>query len=322
MKEFLLVLLLFSIQANFAQNYSKIDSIVKTYPKSFKSIKSFADRIESDFNTDLEKTRATYYWIANNIAYDYKTYKNGTQIYKRVSYKTEDEYQKKQLKQEVKYAKQCLKRKSAVCEGYSLLLKFTLESMGIPCEFISGFTKSSVKEIGRNRNIPDHAWNAVKINNEWKLIDVTWSTGNRELSPTEFYFDDTYFFTYPEKFILDHFPVKEKWQLLDKPMKKSDFFLLPRIFTPFFKTEIELGSASLGILEIKTNDTIKLIFKKVEMNKFYKYAFKNELSTQFLFEENNDEFIINIPYRFTRPKTLILYYEDKSILEYKVVLKN
>jgi len=78
MRTFLLVFFLFSLQSIIAQDYNKVDSIVNTYSKKFKSIKSFADRISSDFKTKKEKTRAVFYWIANNVTYDYKSLRKKT----------------------------------------------------------------------------------------------------------------------------------------------------------------------------------------------------------------------------------------------------
>ena len=320
MRKLLLLLFIFSAHLLYAQEYEQVDSIVKLYPPKFKTIESLAKKINDDFETDLDKTRAAYYWISNNISYDYVAYRKNKGAYKAISYDTESEYQNKQSKQEYKYAEQCLRRKKAVCEGYSQLLKFTLEKVNVECEVVSGFTKTSSREIGRTRSVANHAWNVVKIDNKWMPIDATWSTGNRESSP-EFNFDDTYFRTNPEKFILDHFPRKEKWQLVEKPINKSEFFLLPKIYSPFFNTDIKLGKASLGLIQVKANDTIKLAFENVRVDKFYRYAFKDQPSTSFLFEKIDNEFILKIPFKFKRPTSLTIYFEDKSILKYRVIAK-
>lgn len=59
MRVFLLILFTISVQITLSQDFTKVDSIVKNYPKEFKSIERLANRINSDFETDLEKTRAT-----------------------------------------------------------------------------------------------------------------------------------------------------------------------------------------------------------------------------------------------------------------------
>lgn len=54
-----------------AQNYVHIDTAVAKYPTSFQSIEDFGNRIQKDFTEDADKVRAAYYWIANNIQYNY-----------------------------------------------------------------------------------------------------------------------------------------------------------------------------------------------------------------------------------------------------------
>ncbi|MFK7782261.1 transglutaminase domain-containing protein [Psychroserpens sp.] len=319
MKTFLLAFFLISIQFSSSQTYSKVDSIVSGYPTKFESIESLAIKINKDFDTTIDKTRAAYFWISNNISYDYEMFQKKGSAYKVIKYDTETEYQEKQLKQELKYAEQCLKRKKAVCEGYSQLLRFTLKKLNIQCEVIVGSVKGSYRDIGRIKKLSNHAWNAVKIENQWQLIDVTWSTGNRVTTPNIFDFVDTYFLTNPKLFILDHFPKEQKWQLLEDPISRTNFFLFPKIYHPFFTSKIVLGKASNGLIKVRANDTIKLIFDHVIIDKFYKYAFKDGLSTSFLFEKTDDQFIVNIPHSFQRPTSLTIYFEDQSILKYKII---
>ena len=319
MKTILQVLFLISIQFSYSQNYKTVDAVVDTYPKKFRSIEQFAQRIESDFKINIDKTRAAYFWISNHISYDFKIFAEKGSAYKVIEYDTESEYREKQLQQELKYAEYCLKKQKAVCEGYSQLLRFTLKELNIPCEVIVGTVKNSYREIGKLKRSSNHAWNAVKIDNQWQLIDATWSTGNRPRSPLEFHFDDTYFLTPPELFILDHFPMKKESQLLDEPMDRADFFMLPKIYYPFFKSKIELGKAAKGLIAVTSKDTITLKFDAVMVDQFYSYAFKDDASTRFLFEKVNNEFVVHIPHDFKRTTILTLYTEGKSLLRYKIV---
>ena len=56
----------------------------------------------------------------------------------------------------------------AVCEGYARAFKDILDEMGIPCIIVCG--------VGTNRSgtTESHAWNYVKINDNWYAVDVTW----------------------------------------------------------------------------------------------------------------------------------------------------
>lgn len=94
------------------------------------------------------------------------------------------------------------------------------------------------------------AWNAVKINDEWKLVDTYWmikpldrmvGQGDSEREMISFLnrrmnnlpsasrlsrgknLDDEYFFAKPRDFVDTHFPFDSKWQLLPVPRTWSSF---------------------------------------------------------------------------------------------------
>ncbi|MBL0099635.1 MAG: hypothetical protein IPP49_05895 [Saprospiraceae bacterium] len=52
--------------------------------------------------------------------------------------------------------------------------------VGIECEFITGAGKTRPTPHGQANILAKHAWNAVKMNGKWALMDVTWSTGMGE----------------------------------------------------------------------------------------------------------------------------------------------
>ena len=58
--------------------------------------------------------------------------------------------------------------KKSVCEGYAKAFKYLLNSVGINCEIVQGEATNSKGES------ESHAWNAVKLNDKWYLVDVTW----------------------------------------------------------------------------------------------------------------------------------------------------
>ena len=58
--------------------------------------------------------------------------------------------------------------KSCVCEGYAKALKYLANAVGIECEIVQG---TAINNSGKSES---HAWNAVKINDTWYLVDATW----------------------------------------------------------------------------------------------------------------------------------------------------
>src|SRR6218665_2479603 len=90
---FLLLNILF-INFTFSQKISEVDKIVSKYPKSFDTTEKLAEKIEKDFDSDAERARAIYSWIALNIRYDYNAYLNPPRV-QGFSYSTEAEKQRK-----------------------------------------------------------------------------------------------------------------------------------------------------------------------------------------------------------------------------------
>ena len=61
-----------------------------------------------------------------------------------------------------------LVRKKCVCEGYAKAFKYLANSAGYECELMQGTATNS---SGQSES---HAWNCIKINDNWYEVDVTW----------------------------------------------------------------------------------------------------------------------------------------------------
>ncbi|MFI5219498.1 MAG: transglutaminase domain-containing protein [Bacteroidia bacterium] len=172
-------------------------------------METLAQTITKDFLTEKEKARAIYVWVADNIAYDVAKYAERSHAM-NVILKKKDESQS---------AEKILKKRKAVCEGYSNLVKELCNKSGIICEMIDGISYVQKKHYEL------HAWNVVKIDGEWKLLDATWSAGGIVLNKNSFQkkFDDQWFFQSPDKFIKTHYPFDPMWQLLSKPLMRNEF---------------------------------------------------------------------------------------------------
>jgi transglutaminase/protease-like cytokinesis protein 3 len=220
-----------------AFDYSTADSIALNFPKSkHKSYTELVAPLVENLNTDHEKFRVLFRWITDNISYSY-------------SNRTGD-------------VDKVIKKQTAVCAGYANLLKEMCNSAGIECEVISGSSKTSVEDI--NKKIidsgPGHAWNAVKLYDNWYLVDVTWASGYYIKRKRKFVkeFNDFYYLTPPEIFIKNHLPKDKKWQLLDKTMKKNEFTKTHLYYHGFFDNRIKNLEPHNGSIKIKLKDTLTI----------------------------------------------------------------
>eukprot|EP01093_Parvamoeba_rugata_P003043 TRINITY_DN13931_c0_g1_i1.p1 TRINITY_DN13931_c0_g1~~TRINITY_DN13931_c0_g1_i1.p1 ORF type:complete len:129 (-),score=18.13 TRINITY_DN13931_c0_g1_i1:274-660(-) len=128
MKLLITILFTFSVITIQSQNYELIDENVKNYP-NYSKIDELVLRVNNSFETDTEKVRAFYTWIALNVAYDLnKYYAIRPPVLKLVFNSKDanisiDNYRRK------KKAEHVFKDRKALCLGYSALfteLCFTL----------------------------------------------------------------------------------------------------------------------------------------------------------------------------------------------------
>ncbi|MCH2195784.1 transglutaminase domain-containing protein [Kordia sp.] len=323
MKTYALIFLFFV--CNFfaiAQDYTSVDKVVATYPTTFQSIEEFANRIEKDFSNDADKVRAAYYWIAHHIQYNFKILGTNSTGYPKITikdYETEEAYHYKYKK---KYASYALQFKVAVCEGYSQLLFYVCEQLGIKAHVVKGNILKTKHRYGVIPKQTNHAWNAVFFDNKWNLIDATWSTGNERGKPNHVDFHDTYFSIPPEKMILNHFPKDPKWQLLKVKMSKDAFYKQPIPYAPYLALDNSLDKDIRGQITAKVNGFITLPFTRLDINQKYYYAYsKDQRSKRLTFTKVGNKYVTKIPFKKTKKEVLTVYNGRKGMLSFRIIPK-
>ncbi|MFC0877122.1 transglutaminase domain-containing protein [Saccharicrinis sp. FJH2] len=202
-KEILLSGFLIISALGFSQtDFSTIDKNSKTVPDSLTDCKAIADYLTNDLKTDMEKARAIYIWIAHNITYDLTQINSGTR------YDSDQE-----IMDEV------LNNRKGVCQHYSELFLAMSNSVGLKSYLINGYTRDVFGEIADL----SHAWNGIKIDSIYFLIDVTWAAGYELKGKYIHKFRDDYFLKSPKDFIKDHMPFDPIWQFIDNPINNNDF---------------------------------------------------------------------------------------------------
>lgn len=213
------------------------------------SIKSLTERLIKNTENEFEKARSIYRWITKNISYDVQSY-----------FKNNIEHQRVQ-------AKYVLKSKISVCSGYANLFKEMANAAGLESEVVSGFAKGYGFEAGDAIGESNHAWNAVRLDKSWYLIDCTWGAGSIGVDKKfKRNYVDFYFLTPPEHLIYSHFPDSNRWQLMTNQMSKIVFSNLPYLKPKFFIDKLNFISAPKIKYEIGSNFKIDyLINPKIKI---------------------------------------------------------
>ena len=179
-------------------------------------------------NDDRGRAYAIYYWLSQYIAYDTKGFFSGD--FGSLT------------------PESVLQRREAVCSGYSRLFQALATRMGLDSREISGDSKGY--GWATNGTLGAHAWNAVRIDGQWQLIDATWGAGhldgqNKFVPAT----DEFYFLTPPEQFIYTHLPKDPTWQLLPTPISHAEFLALPDLDPAFFVLGLKLVGKAGAMLK-------------------------------------------------------------------------
>lgn len=223
-------------------DYSAIDNYVHTLKgKKFKTTGVLALQLTQPFEQEHEKLRALFIWITDNITYDWEAYFDPK--------KRETDPQK------------LLKSRKAICGGYASLLEAMCHTVGIQCQVISGYSRTEPKQIAArlNKLVHGHAWNAVMLNKQWYLIDATWAAG--AMFESIRLYNEHYYLTPPEQFILNHLPEKDMWQLLSTPVTRQQFEQFPYIGEGTFQNKITDFMPRQGVIQAKTGTTVTFGFK-------------------------------------------------------------
>jgi len=220
--------------------FELIDNHALNAPKTVEqSLEKLAAYLIEPAKNERDKVRAIYRWITNNIAYDDKSFFKGISTEKR--------------------AEAVLKTSLAICDGYAGLFQELAQLAGLEVKVISGYSKG-YSYVLENTDAINHAWNAVKVDGKWQLLDATWGAGYLDDQQKRFVrqFQAHYFLTPPEQFIYDHFPKQAQWQLLASPLLKSQYDQLVYLRPAFFNTGLAIGSHPHYLIKTENQIVITL----------------------------------------------------------------
>lgn len=184
-------------------------------PEQESSVTSLAAALAPLSSDPAVRARLIYRWIADRISYD------GAAL------------QRNQLPDPAPEV--TLARRTAVCGGYAYLYTALAEKLGLEVCTVRGKARTDGFCLaGSDALGTSHAWNAVKFNGRWHLLDATWGAGSLdEQFRFERRFDPYYFDVPPRRLLVDHYPAEVRWQLLGTPLKAEEYLRQPHLLAPY-----------------------------------------------------------------------------------------
>ena len=273
-------------------DFQEVDRYARNAPKNVQSIDELVSYFSSIQAKSIEKARMIYVWLTDNISYDAKAYnlKNIGDNSPSTVFKT----------------------KKAVCAGFANLYTDLGEKLGLEIETISGVAKGYEFEENVSDDLEEsinHAWNAIRIDGEWRVFDATWGEGygmsnkKGKLESTK-KFDETWFNVNPVNALFTHFPEDMNKQYINNPIRFESFLTLPYLLPSAFNSgwlnpeeiltkqrenkKIDLPEFFSSLNDLKLSAPKERILKKGKPNEFTIES--NEIDKVYVWI-NEEEFI-------------------------------
>jgi transglutaminase/protease-like cytokinesis protein 3 len=230
-------------QAQVIADFKKVDSYVQSLGQMDSlNMGTITHIITKNFDDNLDKVRAIYYWVANNIGFDIKKYKSGGN--------------EKMTSDEV------LKTRKANAYGYATLFQDMCSVVKIRCLTVDGYVKHSVEDINEKPDGFNHTWVVVQLGTSpesWYYADPTFASGYIDDKLTSFTkaFTDVYFF--PEKTIFNyqHLPDNTAWLLGPGAKDLKTFLAYPVVKTPAYELGLTRFSPVNGFIKTKLKNPVE-----------------------------------------------------------------
>ena len=203
-----------------------MDARVNAVPKSLmdkvfvepeETLPSVVANLTNGVSGTASRVKVLHDWICNNIAYDTVIFTDKWQEAQDQSYAT------------------VLKKKKAVCAGYTNLMCKMCRLAGIEAVGIEGWSKGFAYR-GNVDGPTNHAWNAINMGGgRWQLVDVTWDAGFCDWGYFVKHYSTEWLYRTPREFLYSHLPEEDEYQYYKPLVTKEQFVKEPYVPGIFFE---------------------------------------------------------------------------------------
>ncbi|MFN6473193.1 MAG: transglutaminase domain-containing protein [Nostoc sp. SerVER01] len=263
-----------------------IAPIVANMPSNVEiSIQSVAKYIAQKESDPYLRIKAIHDYVVSRVTYDLDVLKTGIRP--------------------AQDAKTVFLTHKGVCEGYANLFMALGRAIGADVVYIRGKIRRDlapvelipkvVRLLNSDYDWTNHAWNAVKILDNWQLVDTTWD--DRDSSEIGFSYSAEYLTLPPQVMSISHFPDQLDWQLLTRREDYNTFENKPLLTPQFFienltlisPTEYQTNTQKVGTIKIASSPNyytkIVAFFTKVQKSESSFWDLPGSVN---LLEDNQD----------------------------------
>lgn len=323
------LLLMFVCTLTFAQveinQYTEIDARVRDKYIKSNDVYTIAEEVSYEYDSDEEKVRAIYVWIAENIEYSYDTYldQRENRSERRIRTKDKDEYEELLTELKDDDLAKCLKNRGGVETDFSYMFMKMCDAIGVEAGELKGYLRRSERRIGLAPRRPDHIWNWAIVDGKKAFFDTYLAAGTFDKRAKEFTkeFDGSYFMIPPRVMILSHYPEDSTKQMLTPPMSKQEFANQPFKLSQYGTSKIVEFSPGEGLIPIDATEvTFKFKFKDGEIPHRILVYERRDLSEQAFKQEDDGYWVLNYKIPENRPRQLKFVIKDSKLYEHEALI--
>lgn len=207
-------------------------AIATMKPEDEQSIESVAAYIAQQESDPYLQVKAIHDYVVSRVTYDLAVLETGV-------WPEQD-------------AETVFETGKAVCQGYANLFRALGKAMGLDVVYLTGKVRQDLAPVAlipaafrfleSDYDWTNHAWNAVRVGDNWQLVDTTWDAGDPEAADDSYRAD--YLMPPPEVMIMSHLPQQRDWQLLENTTSYRAFEQQPILTPDFFKDQLEMIAPS------------------------------------------------------------------------------
>lgn len=226
--------------------YKPVDEAVeKLGEMSDKNVAEIAVAVTRGFEDKELKSRAIFYWIANNIALDPKSTRNNDKKFV--------------LPEDV------IRLRKGNPLGFSNLFQEMASQANIRCLVVDGYIKRNWQLIGEALDEPNYSWNVVQLGTSpetWYYVDAASAAGTVDEKFTTFTkkFISEFFFANKAVYNLGHYADNQAWQLGIGAKSKKEFINLPVFRNSSVAYGIGRTTPPSGFVKAKLNSNASFSF--------------------------------------------------------------
>ena len=212
-------------------------------PEVVGSVHALAMHLTSPFAASVDKYRAIFRWVTNNIAYDTVALKTGD--YGDTS------------------PEGILKTRMGVCAGSAKLFEALCHEANLEAWYVSGYSKGGSYKAGQAIKKPSHAWNVIRLEDGALVpLDSCWGAGHVAGMTFTREYEEYWWCTPPERFVLTHLPSDPQWSCLDETPSLSTFCKTIGLKGGFFSAGLDLVSHKEAVIRVQPKARLAVKFEQ------------------------------------------------------------